>query len=107
MDRRVRHLRRVAIPLVAIAALGSAVPRASGQLFGARAVESHRRGVQAAERGDFDQAIQWFTRAIRLNPNLAEAYRDRGLMYIHRHQPARAIPDLNMAVRLKSADATA
>jgi Flp pilus assembly protein TadD len=40
------------------------------------------KGVQYSSQGAFDQAIQEFTEAIKINPNDARFYKDRGGVYL-------------------------
>jgi tetratricopeptide (TPR) repeat protein len=50
--------------------------------------------------GNYDSALANFDRAIRLNPNFAEAYDGRGEVYASKGDYARAIADYNEALRL-------
>ena len=38
-------------------------------------------GLHIAHKGNYDQAISDFTKAIGLDPNYAKAYNNRGLAY--------------------------
>ena len=53
------------------------------------------------------EAIQDYDEAIRLNPNYADAYYNRGLAYGAKGDQDRAIQDLNEAIRLNPKDAGA
>ena len=55
----------------------------------------------------FEQVIQDLDQAIRLDPQDAEAYRNRGIAYNRLRQPERAIEDYDEAVRLDPQDAEA
>jgi tetratricopeptide (TPR) repeat protein len=48
----------------------------------------------------YDQAIADFTTAIELDPNLAQAYRERGVAYSDKGDNNHALADLNQAIRL-------
>ena len=48
-----------------------------------------------------DQAIADFTEAIRLDPNYANAYNNRGLAYDDKGDFARAIEDYTQAIRFE------
>lgn len=50
---------------------------------------------------DPHKAIQYLNSAIKLKPDFAEAYNNRGGAYMNLDQPARAIDDFNEAIRLK------
>ena len=45
------------------------------------AMTEFKKGVEFAEQGDYDTAIACYTRAIRINPNLAVAHFNRGMAY--------------------------
>lgn len=53
------------------------------------------------------QAIADLTQAIKLDPKLASAYRERAIVYEETNQNAKALPDLNTAIRLDPKDAVA
>jgi hypothetical protein len=59
-----------------------------------------RQWIASAAKLDYDKAISDFTEAIRLDPNLALAYLDRGYAYSHYGNPDKAISDYNDAIRL-------
>jgi tetratricopeptide (TPR) repeat protein len=58
------------------------------------------RGVQFAERRDYETAIAGFTEAIRIDPNYAEAYCDRGIAYFNKKDYDRALVDFSQAIRI-------
>jgi Flp pilus assembly protein TadD len=51
-------------------------------------------------KGQPDRAIADFDQAIRLNPNFADAFYNRGNAYGRKGQPDRAIADFDQAIRL-------
>ena len=65
------------------------------------AKEAFRRGGEACEKGDFDEAIADFTEAIRFKPDYALAYCNRGTAYGNKGDSDKAIVDLTEAIRLK------
>ena len=62
------------------------------------AVLHNNRGVAYANKGDYELAIEAFTNAIELNPNLAMAYSNRGGAYRDKGDYDRAIEDCNKAI---------
>jgi len=58
------------------------------------------RGFLFFERRDFETALQEFTEAIRMDPNLASAYLMRGLTRYRRGDFTGAIADYTQAIRL-------
>jgi len=59
-------------------------------------------GKTAYDKKDYDKAITDFTQAIRLNPNLINAYNYRGLAYYLKSDYDKAIADYTQAIRLNS-----
>ena len=53
------------------------------------------------EQGECDRAITDYSRAIELNPNLAEAYNNRAYIYMVKKDYAAALPDLDHAIQLR------
>ena len=66
-----------------------------------------RQGIEKIERGDYDGAIADYTQAIRLDPNNANAYGNRGIAYGEKGDYDRAIADYNQAIRLDPNDPAA
>ncbi|MCI0462921.1 MAG: zinc metallopeptidase [Gemmataceae bacterium] len=60
-----------------------------------------------ADQGELTEAIAAFTRALRLDPNLAEAYTNRGATYSRTGQLDEALADLDTAIRLAPGSADA
>src|SRR4051794_11894554 len=52
------------------------------------------------DRGNYDEAILGYDKAIRLQPNLAEAFVNRGASYDCKGDSDRAIQDFNEGIRL-------
>lgn len=57
-------------------------------------------GVQAAEKGDVDRAIDIFSEVIQLAPNRASGYNNRAQALRIKGQVERALEDLNNAINL-------
>jgi tetratricopeptide (TPR) repeat protein len=78
---------------------------------GGNATEYVKSGTQYLDRGDknnnkadYDLAIAEFDRAIKLDPNIAEAYFGRGRGYLRKGDNSRAIADYSQAIRLNPND---
>jgi len=78
---------------------------------GGNATEYVKSGTQYLDRGDknnnkadYDLAIAEFDRAIKLDPNIAEAYFGRGRGYLRKGDNSRAVADYSQAIRLNPND---
>jgi len=71
-------------------------------VFAQNAQTSLQNGIQQFEQNNYDAAIQELTEAIRLDPNMAEAYAYRARSYNGINPPNRnqALADANSAIRL-------
>jgi tetratricopeptide (TPR) repeat protein len=77
-----------------------------------RGVESFNRGVDSCNEEDFDQAVEAFAEANRLDPNLVDvkpnlaiAYFNRGVSRFKKGDTDRAIADITEAISLNPNDA--
>ena len=61
-------------------------------------------GVQHFEAGRVEEAIAEYAEAIRLDPQFAAAYYNRGQAYFALGQSQRAIPDFDEAIRINPDD---
>ncbi len=66
-----------------------------------------QRGWEEAEKGNYQEAIRHFTKAIDLNPMDANSYYSRGAAYSHEGQYDRAISDYTKALEINPKDAKA
>ena len=73
----------------------------SGQ-FTARnlAIFHYDRGIAHKNKKDFDQALNDYSEAIRLDPNYAHAYLNRGVLLADKRELDRAMVDFAAAIRL-------
>lgn len=64
------------------------------------AEEFNDRGFAHCQKGQYDQAISDFSKAIQANPRLAPAYNNRGAAYLYKAQYDQAISDLSKAIEI-------
>jgi tetratricopeptide (TPR) repeat protein len=96
---------RAKVPvLLAVGALAVGIVGTSGLGFPSddqRAIQAVNQGLESAAREDFGQAVGYFSEAIRLNPDLAEAYYNRGVAFGRKGNLDGEIADYTDAIRLK------
>lgn len=63
-------------------------------------VAYHNRGDAHGLKGEVDQAISDYTKAIVMNPNYAPAYNSRGRAYVSKGDYVRAVDDVTKAGEL-------
>jgi tetratricopeptide (TPR) repeat protein len=66
----------------------------------AAARAAYQKGVEYAEKKDYDSAITSFTEALRINSNYADAYEQRGIVYRRVSAYDQAIADFTRAVTI-------
>ncbi len=79
----------------------AAAPSAEQSKNQSSAEEYFELGVEALQTGRLDEAIEYLTKAIQLNPDFAEAYNHRGNAYLRKKELDRAIQDFNRVIELK------
>jgi len=62
--------------------------------------DPYSRGVAYAEKGEVDRAIADYTKAIAINPKLADAYNNRGVSYRKKGDKEHAIADFRKALEI-------
>ncbi len=67
----------------------------------------NKRGVAYARKGQYDQAISDFNKALEINPRYATAYYNRGVAYARKGQYDQAISDFTKALEINPRYATA
>src|SRR5687767_6757517 len=67
------------------------------------AEEKYNSGTDKYNKGDLDGALTDYNEAIRLDPNLAVAYMNRGAIFAARNEYDKAIEDSTKAIELKPA----
>ena len=60
------------------------------------------RGYEFALKGEHDQAISEYTRALEINRRYVDAYNNRGLSYASKGQYDNAVSDYNKALKINS-----
>ena len=65
------------------------------------------RGFNWSRKGNYDYAIADYTQAIQLNPELAESYYNRRLVYRQKGEWDKSIADSTEAIRINPDDAIA
>ena len=68
-------------------------------------VQYHQRAYEAHQRGEYESAIADYREAIRINPNDANIYYNRGTAKYHLGQYEFAITDFDEAIRINQDDA--
>jgi tetratricopeptide (TPR) repeat protein len=66
-----------------------------------------QQGWEQAEKGNYEEAIRYFSEAINLNPMNAESYYSRGTTYSQKGQYDQAISDYTKALEINPMDAKA
>jgi tetratricopeptide (TPR) repeat protein len=66
--------------------------------WGQSAIEFYNHGLESSLA---DKKIEYFTKAIQLNPNLAEAYDKRAIHYYFQWKLDKAIQDYTRVIELK------
>lgn len=69
-----------------------------------QAEEYNRQGISKSKSGDYYQAIQYFTRAIEIQPKFPEAFHNRGLAYSASGDHHQAIIEYNRSLELNPND---
>jgi len=67
----------------------------------------NNRGIAYGEKGQYDQAISDFNKAIEINPRYDKAYNNRGIVHRLKGQYGQAISDFNKAIEINPMDAQA
>jgi len=67
----------------------------------------NNRGITFVEKGQYDEAISDFNKAIEINSKYDKAYNNRGITYRLKGQYDRAISDFNKAIEINPTDAQA
>jgi tetratricopeptide (TPR) repeat protein len=52
-------------------------------------------------KGEYDKAIEQYTRALEINPNGARIYNERGIIYSKKGDQEKAINDFNRSIKIK------
>lgn len=66
-----------------------------------QAEDYFRKGYLAAMSREWNQAIEWYSKAVEINPGNAEVYFQRAITYEMTGKPRQAIEDYEKAIKLK------
>ena len=77
-----------------------AVPRLTTDVGLDEVTLQFNRGAELFDQGEYRQATEPFSEAIRLNPKFTQAYYNRAVTYVKLEQYQRAIQDFDEAIRL-------
>ena len=95
------------VTVIIMAVLAALIP---GTYMAVSAENYNNLGIQEYEKGNYEKAIEYFSKAIELKPDYAEAYYNRGLAYLKtgskytaegRKNLNNAIADFSKAIELK------
>ena len=67
----------------------------------------YKQGFACQKEGKSEQAIAYFDKAIRIDPQFAKAYSNRGYAYLNKEQYKLAIADCTKAIELDASDTVA
>jgi tetratricopeptide (TPR) repeat protein len=65
----------------------------------------YKRGKDYASHGEFEQAIQNFTQAIRTKLDYADAFKERSEAHMYMHDSKSVLLDINRVIELLPSDA--
>jgi len=68
--------------------------------LGASAEEYNNRGLAYRRKGEYDQAISDFNKAVEINPKYAQSFFNRGVAYMGKGQYDQAISDYTKALEI-------
>ncbi len=106
LDPKLVHLKAFYDPSMEKEKTPDAQTGATDAGSGATAID-RKRGEALLERGNYEEAIAEFTRAIDLNPKDDEAYLQRGFAHGELGQNEKAIKDMRTAAKLGNQKARA
>lgn len=66
--------------------------------------EFNTRGLEAGKAGLYDQALDWFNKAIEKNPNESYYFMNRAISYQALKQSQKALDDYGSAIKLNPAN---
>jgi tetratricopeptide (TPR) repeat protein len=91
--------------VVAVVLMVAGVRLVYRQIEGATAEQSVQRGLALNKEGQYDAAIQEFTKAIEARPDFLDAYLYRGTALFEAGRPQDSIPDFTRVLQGRTDDA--
>jgi tetratricopeptide (TPR) repeat protein len=88
---------RIAVTTALLVVLGGHAVAAGGNDY----KELYQRGVELNKKGEFEEAVKYYSKAIALKPDSAPIYFVRGRAYMQMEMASEAIGDFSKAVALK------
>lgn len=66
-----------------------------------RSAAALNNGVRYSEDGKYTEALEYFQKALEIDPKMGGAYADRAAVYLKLKQPAKALTDIDKAIKLE------
>jgi len=71
------------------------------------ALEFFYKGLESSNKGNYEEAISYYTTSINLEPNISSSYFNRGILLLQNNYPEDAILDFNRVIKLNNDNAEA
>jgi serine/threonine protein kinase len=81
-------------------------PNSAARNISPKALEYVNQGYKLLQEGQFDRAIQAYTKAIKIDPDDYALYNDRGLIYYAQRKFDKAIADFDKSIEINPASLT-
>lgn len=98
MPRFSRLARRAVLPVVVLALVLAAFP--GGALAQTTAQDLYNQGRDLLQQNNYQGAVDAFSRAIGIDPSMAQAYVGRATAYVYENNTQAALQDYNQALQM-------